>query len=69
MARTRVQSPTSFNPRAREERDGCQDYQPPRALSFNPRAREERDIDTYVDGIALGGFNPRAREERDWRYA
>ena len=56
---------SSFNPRAREERDGVRKSRRGNANRFNPRAREERDImQLLVCGI-IACFNPRAREERD----
>ncbi len=55
----------SFNPRAREGRDG---HQRPAILlqgSFNPRAREGRDRGVAWCTSDRACFNPRAREGRD----
>jgi len=58
---------TSFNPRAREERDFPRLLMPQNRASFNPRAREERDSLCLVMDRPSMCFNPRAREERDPR--
>ena len=55
----------SFNPRAREGRDGIDQTTLTQNRCFNPRAREGRDPLNLRRGLALTSFNPRAREGRD----
>ena len=59
-------SSASFNPRAREGRDGyCGSYHFGDTYGFNPRAREGRDLYRPPAPCKRARFNPRAREGRD----
>ena len=61
----------TFNPRAREGRDGRSGDGVSVTVTFNPRAREGRDCPPLRQSAASTSFNPRAREGRDadWRAA
>ena len=55
----------SFNPRAREGRDGLRPTLVSGTRCFNPRAREGRDEFGVQRNRPRSRFNPRAREGRD----
>ena len=58
-------SPSSFNPRVREGRDGPLQLKEHHEMSFNPRVREGRDLGGRGRCPATCRFNPRVREGRD----
>ena len=55
----------SFNPRARDGRDGRLADNAGSGRGFNPRARDGRDRHRSLIRTCCSRFNPRARDGRD----